>query len=134
MACLLFCRPLSKASMDARVYFPVPDTLPSVSYLFGNSPISKKRKGSPHCQLEINTRASILVGQEVHGDAILAAVGSLWKSLGTMSCDNISLSSYHRSSVSFSCPFQTMFCFCSCFITPRVVRCIYSPVWIRCVT
>ena len=46
--------------------------------------------------MEINTRESILVGQEVHGDATLAAVGSLWKSPGTMSCDDISLSSYHK--------------------------------------
>lgn len=93
---VLISRPLSKASLDARFYFPVPDTLPSVSYLFGNSPISEKRKGSPHCQLKYNKRASILVGQEVHGDAILAAVGSSWKSLGTMSCEDISLSSYYR--------------------------------------
>lgn len=93
---VLMSRPLSKVSLDARFYFPAPDTLPSVPYLFGNPPISEKRKGSPHCQLEFNTRASILIGQEVHGDAILAAVGSSWKSLGTMFCEDISLSRYHR--------------------------------------
>ena len=41
--------------------------------------------------------ASILVGQEVHGDAILVAIGTSSKSLGTMFYEDINLSSYHRS-------------------------------------
>ena len=66
--------------MGAIFYFPAPDTLPSILYIYGNAPIFEKHEGSPLFKLEFSTRAFILLGKEVYIDAILEVVGSSWKS------------------------------------------------------
>ena len=43
-----------------------------------------------------NERASFLVGHAVHGDAILATVGSTWASEGRCIYNNFTLSCFHR--------------------------------------
>ncbi|KAH9288302.1 hypothetical protein KI387_032419, partial [Taxus chinensis] len=93
---LLISRILKKAPLESRLYFPVPNSMPSVADLNGISFVSNEHGGTPPCQLKFNSRASNLVGQKIHGDVILAAVGSTWRSFGTLSWENINLSIYNR--------------------------------------
>ncbi|XP_057830306.2 small RNA 2'-O-methyltransferase [Cryptomeria japonica] len=93
---ILISRILKKAPLESRLYFPVPDSIPAVTDLNGISSISDIRVEAPLRQSKFNTRASSLVSQKIHGDAILAAVGSTWRSFGTLSWENINLSNYCR--------------------------------------
>lgn len=93
---ILISRIVKKAPLESRLYFPVPDSIPTRIDPNGISSMSDIHVGAPLCQLKFNTRASSLVSQKIHGDAILAAVGSTWRSFGTLAWENVNLSNYYR--------------------------------------
>lgn len=106
---IMMSRAIPRAPHGTRLYWPVPEILPAFSLPQGDSlpEFSDNRyimsekgdcilESSEKTCLELNKRASKLVGFPVYGGAILASVGSSWKSEGRLSCVDLSLSCYYR--------------------------------------
>ncbi|KAJ7565456.1 hypothetical protein O6H91_02G061700 [Diphasiastrum complanatum] len=112
---VLISRSVTKAPSGTRLYWSLPQHLQPVAVPQSEADcfeVEKSVKGvifpkplqytySERSQDEYkpklkNVRASKLVGYDVYGDAILAAIGSSWQSEGKLSSSSISLASYYR--------------------------------------
>ncbi|XP_022896891.1 small RNA 2'-O-methyltransferase-like isoform X1 [Olea europaea var. sylvestris] len=80
---------IGKASSDMRLYYNAPECLLMDQLSEPHVNLASHDKGS------LNARASYLSGQEVFGDAILAAVGYSWKS-SDLFHEDVSLRTYYR--------------------------------------
>lgn len=77
---------MGKTSSETRLYFVAPD-------LFRSEASASLQEAE--CKGSLNVRASYLSGQDIYGDAILAAIGYAWKSK-ELSFEDISMQSYYR--------------------------------------
>lgn len=82
-------RTIGKASSDMRLYYSAPECLLMDQLSEPHVNLTSHDKGS------LNARASYLSGQEVFGDAILAAVGYSWKS-SDLFHEDVTLRTYYR--------------------------------------
>ncbi|KAL2477180.1 Small RNA 2'-O-methyltransferase [Forsythia ovata] len=82
-------RTIGKASSDMRLYYNAPECLLMDQLSEPLVNLASHDKGS------LNVRASYLSGQEVYGDAILAAIGYSWKSTDLFH-EDVSLRTYYR--------------------------------------
>lgn len=100
---IMISRTIPRAPHDTRLYCAIPDILPKTNTLsefvaIGNATSEGLcgLKSPGKVSMARNKRASDLLGFSVHGDAILANVGSSWKSEGKLLCADVSLSCYYR--------------------------------------
>ncbi|KAK4795886.1 hypothetical protein SAY86_028212 [Trapa natans] len=84
---LLISRPIGRASSETRLYYAAPEMYWSEA--------SSSLEIAESCKDSINVRATYLSGQDIYGNAILAAVGYTWKSKD-LSVEDISILSYYR--------------------------------------
>ncbi|OWM71305.1 small RNA 2'-O-methyltransferase-like [Punica granatum] len=84
---VLISRSIGRASSETRLYY-------AASEFYQLDASSTVQKVEP-CRGSLNVRASFLSGQDIFGDAILAAVGYAWKSK-ELFVEDISLQSYFR--------------------------------------
>lgn len=87
-------RAVGKSSSEIRLYFPVPNN-PILDYDSCVEDLSTVKE-TTDLQPVLNVRASYFSGQNIYGDAILAALGYTWRSAGSLFHENISLASYYR--------------------------------------
>lgn len=80
-------RPVGRTSSETRLYYVAP-----VLYW---SKASSSFQVAESCKDSLNVRASYLSGQDIYGNAILAAVGYTWKSK-ELFVEDISVQSYYR--------------------------------------
>ncbi|MCO5572755.1 hypothetical protein L7F22_026514 [Adiantum nelumboides] len=92
-SCIMMSRTVPRAPHDTRLYCAIPDMRihphSSEEALVGVTLPGEDK-------LHRNKRASYLLGYSVHGDAILASVGSTWKSEGKLTFADVSVSCYYR--------------------------------------
>jgi hypothetical protein len=101
------CRAITKAPSGARLYSPLVKMPPNI-LVPTRTPLDTQWIGAvgKDCMLQAtcchpegttkNERASFLIGHPIHGNAILACVGSSWQSEGKCDCSDITLNLYHR--------------------------------------
>ncbi|KAH7352198.1 hypothetical protein KP509_19G034000 [Ceratopteris richardii] len=89
---IMMSRTIPRAPNDARLYYAIPDI--QIIPKSWETPVGVVLQGKN--ELVYNRRASDLLGYSVYGDAILASVGSTWKSEGKLVFADVSLSCYYR--------------------------------------
>ncbi|PIA31125.1 hypothetical protein AQUCO_05200014v1 [Aquilegia coerulea] len=87
---VLVSRIVGKASSEMRFYFSAPQ-LP----LQADSTSSPSKKETMDPDATLNARACYFSGQEIHGDAILAAIGYSWRTTDLFN-ENVSVNAYYR--------------------------------------
>jgi hypothetical protein len=104
---VLMTRAITKAPSGARLYSPLVKMPPNI-LVPTRTPLDTQWIGAvgKDCMLQAtcchpegttkNERASFLIGHPIHGNAILACVGSSWQSEGKCDCSDITLNLYHR--------------------------------------
>ena len=82
---------------ECRVYSAIPKLNPSdkSSKAYGKRPVDEEEQSS-HFKNPWNAKASSACGQDIHGDAIVAAVGYSWRS-NDIEHDDVTLKSFYRS-------------------------------------
>ncbi|KAI5080706.1 hypothetical protein GOP47_0003889 [Adiantum capillus-veneris] len=90
---IMMSRTVPKAPHDTRLYCAIPDMRIHPD-AFEEALVGVKLSGEDG--LQWNRRASDLLGYSIYGDAILASVGSTWKSEGKLAFADLSVSFYFR--------------------------------------
>ncbi|KAJ0239383.1 Double-stranded RNA-binding domain [Hirschfeldia incana] len=93
---LIISRTFGKTSSgyECRVYSAIPKLSPDKSSkAYGKRPVDDEEHQSSHKPW--NAKASYVCGQDIHGDAIVAAVGYTWRS-HNLEHDDLTLKSFHR--------------------------------------
>ncbi|KAL5727335.1 hypothetical protein ACHQM5_000545 [Ranunculus cassubicifolius] len=88
---VLVSRTIGKTSSDMRIYF----TSPCLPLQLDSASKTSNGKEALDSDASLNPRACYFSGQDIHGDAILAAIGYTWRSKELHS-ENISLCAYYR--------------------------------------
>ncbi|KAJ4912769.1 Small RNA 2'-O-methyltransferase [Raphanus sativus] len=94
---LIISRTFGKTSSgyECRVYSAIPKLSPDKSSkAYGKRPVDEEDQSS-HFNKPWNAKASYVCGQDIHGDAIVAAVGYSWRS-NDLEHDDVTLKSFYR--------------------------------------
>ncbi|CAN7070969.1 unnamed protein product [Brassica oleracea var. botrytis] len=85
------------AGYECRVYSAIPKLNPSdkSSKAYGKRPVDEEEQSS-HFKNPWNAKASSACGQDIHGDAIVAALGYSWRSHHLVEHDDVTLKSFYR--------------------------------------